>query len=197
MSFYLALVSPTDSPIYESSFPSSRAIAGSSSSSGPGAGGLSSSSASYSTSGGGGGGGGAFPSWSSFTGMNGVDLGDRLGRGSADLGGARPGSISAPGQIGGSRGQHSTINPQGPGAGGDRALMQMIAFKSLDGVEEVMETTGGLWVFCAIVIRDRDSCRDASAPPRPRSCRTKSARGRRARRGVWMRKSGTADRLGI
>ena len=54
-----------------------------------------------------------------------------------------PGSGQGQGQVNTGSGG-STINPQGPGAGGDRALMQMIAFKSLDGVEEVMETTGGL-----------------------------------------------------
>lgn len=79
--------------------------------------------------------------------MNGVDLGDRLGRGSSDLT-RPPAGQGMQGQEQGQQGQgqgSNTINqPQGPGIGGDRALMQMIAFKSLDGVEEVMETTGGL-----------------------------------------------------
>ncbi|KAL7419072.1 TRAPP subunit [Cryptotrichosporon argae] len=132
MSFYLALVSPLDSPLYELSFPSSKPAQASSSSS----------SAS------------AFPSWSTFTGANGSDLSlspDRPGFLSAATPGAA-GQGSASAGLGGLNGAGSGVGA-GAGAGGgqgaglgDRHLLQMIAHASLDAVEEVREGTGSLYL---------------------------------------------------
>ncbi|KAK6903476.1 hypothetical protein I203_106979 [Kwoniella mangroviensis CBS 8507] len=106
MSFYLAIVSPLDSPLFELSFPSAKPPPGSSSAS--------------STS--------SFPSWSTFTAANGSDLG-------ADHPGAK---------VGGSMGLLSGESKTGPER--DRAMCQMIAHKSLDSVEEMMDGTGSLYL---------------------------------------------------
>ncbi|KAI9636113.1 putative ER to Golgi transport-related protein [Dioszegia hungarica] len=106
MSFYLAIVSPLDSPLFELSLPSpSRLNPSQTPTSGHSSIPVASSSAA------------GFPTWSSFTGAG--------GEGSTTGGAAGPAG----------------------GAGmADRALMQMIAFKSLDGVEEVQESTGSLYL---------------------------------------------------
>ncbi|WRT64542.1 uncharacterized protein IL334_001474 [Kwoniella shivajii] len=107
MSFYLAIVSPLDSPLFELSFPSAKPPPGTASSA-------------ASTS--------SFPSWSTFTASNGSDLG-------AD---------GQTGKTGGNLGLLSGETKTGPER--DRAMCQMIAHKSLDSVEEMMEGTGSLYL---------------------------------------------------
>ncbi|WWC68196.1 uncharacterized protein I206_102119 [Kwoniella pini CBS 10737] len=110
MSFYLAIVSPLDSPLFELSFTSSKPSQGSSSTS--------------STS--------SFPSWSTFTATNGSDLGtDGLGTVNNNKVGGTLGLLS---------GESKTIPEK------NRAICQMIAHKSLDSVEEIMESTGNLYL---------------------------------------------------
>lgn len=104
MSFYLAIVSPLDTPLFEVQFTSARQQ--------PQAGGSSSAS--------------SFPSWSTFTGANGSDLG--AGEGQRQLG---VNLGLAAGQAGGA---------------GEKHLLQMIAHASLDAVEEASEGTGNLCV---------------------------------------------------
>ncbi|OCF33810.1 hypothetical protein I317_01302 [Kwoniella heveanensis CBS 569] len=107
MSFYLAIVSPLDSPLFELSFPSAKPPPPSSA-------------AQASTS-------SSFPSWSTFTAANGADT---------SLDGSLP-------KVGGSLGLLNGENKSGPER--DRAMCQMIAHKSLDSLEEVMEGTGSLY----------------------------------------------------
>jgi hypothetical protein len=102
MSFYLAIVSPLDSPLFELQFTTSRGAPSTQSN--------------------------AFPTWSSFTGSNGSDLGPP------------PGSE---GKIGGNLGLLSGTGSTRGGAG-ERHMMQMIVHKSLDSVDEVVDTTGSL-----------------------------------------------------
>ncbi|WVR04827.1 hypothetical protein IAU60_001839 [Kwoniella sp. DSM 27419] len=105
MSFYLAIVSPLDSPLFELSFPSAKPPPPTS--------------ATSSTS--------SFPSWSTFTASNGSDTGAE---------GSGP-------KAGGSLGMLGGENKAAPER--DRAMCQMIAHKSLDSLEEVMEGTGTLY----------------------------------------------------
>jgi hypothetical protein len=109
MSYYLAIVSPLDIPLYEIQFQSQ-----------------SQSSTSTSTPTSNGTGTGSFPSWSSFTTSSGADLNEDK-------------SLFTP------------VQPTGPGAGGgvggiERHLAQMVAFASLDSVDELLEGTGNLYV---------------------------------------------------
>jgi hypothetical protein len=97
MSYYLAIVSPLDIPLYEIQFQSQ------------------STSSSTPTSNG-------FPSWSSFTTPSGGDLNEE-----------KPPV------------QGQGINTHGPGI--ERHLAQMIAFASLDSVDELLEGTGNLYVL--------------------------------------------------
>jgi hypothetical protein len=97
MSYYLAIVSPLDIPLYEIQFQSQ------------------STSSSTPTSNG-------FPSWSSFTTPSGGDLNED-----------KPPV------------QGQGINTHGPGI--ERHLAQMIAFASLDSVDELLEGTGNLYVY--------------------------------------------------
>jgi hypothetical protein len=106
MSFYLAIVSPLDIPLYETHLQSSSSS-------------QSSSTPTTSSS--------AFPSWSSFTTSSGGDL-------NADT--------------------QTMFTPQpqpssGGGAQGgiERHLAQMVAFASLDSVDELLEGTGNLYVL--------------------------------------------------
>jgi hypothetical protein len=99
MSYYLAIVSPLDIPLYEIQFQSQ-------------------STSSTPTSNG-------FPSWSSFTTSSGGDLNEEK-------------SSSTPLQ---------GNNTQGQGPGIERHLAQMIAFASLDSVDELLEGTGNLYVY--------------------------------------------------
>jgi hypothetical protein len=99
MSYYLAIVSPLDIPLYEIQFQSQ------------------STSSSTPTNNG-------FPSWSSFTTPSGGDLNEE----------------KPPVQ-----GQGQGINTHGPGI--ERHLAQMIAFASLDSVDELLEGTGNLYVI--------------------------------------------------
>ncbi|WVQ79817.1 hypothetical protein IAT38_001917 [Cryptococcus sp. DSM 104549] len=110
MAFYLAIVSPLDSPLFELSFPSAKPPPPNS--------------AASSTS--------SFPSWSTFTAANGADIGP-------DAQGGKPG-----GPGGGAGGQLGGEARSGPER--DRAMCQMIAHKSLDSVEELMEGTGSLYL---------------------------------------------------
>ncbi|KAK8847629.1 hypothetical protein IAR55_005488 [Kwoniella newhampshirensis] len=106
MSFYLAIVSPLDSPLYELAFPSAKPPPPNS--------------ASSSTS--------SFPSWSTFTASNGADL-----------------AAEAPSnKVGGNLGLLNGDTKTGPER--DRAMCQMIAHKSLDNIEEMMEGTGTLYL---------------------------------------------------
>jgi len=102
MSFYLAIVSPSDSPLFETRFTTSRGQP----------------SATH-----------AFPSWSTFTAPNGGDLGAPAGE--TKIGG-NMGLLMVPGGTG------------GKGGDGERHLMQMILHKSLDSVDEVVDSTGSL-----------------------------------------------------
>jgi hypothetical protein len=99
MSYYLAIVSPLDIPLYEIQFQSQ------------------STSSSTPTNNG-------FPSWSSFTTPSGGDLNEE-----------KP-PVQGQGQV---------INTHGPGI--ERHLAQMIAFASLDSVDELLEGTGNLYVY--------------------------------------------------
>jgi len=118
MSYYLAVVSPFDAPLFEAQLPSSRPAPPSS--------------AAASTA--------SFPSWSSFTSPTGADLGP--GPGETRVGG-NLGMLLGAGAGGGvppvvQEGQAGAA----PGSGFDRALAQMVAFKSLDSVEEILEGSG-------------------------------------------------------
>ncbi|CAD6569808.1 MAG: hypothetical protein TREMPRED_005458 [Tremellales sp. Tagirdzhanova-0007] len=128
MSFYLALVSPLDSPLFELALTSSRPPpppnANSTSTSHP--------SANASTS--------SFPSWSTFTGSNGADLG---GVGGGELAKGVGGSLGV--------GVGSGSGSGGGGGGGEKWLCQMVVHKSLDSVEEVMEGVGSLYVDWSVV----------------------------------------------
>jgi hypothetical protein len=104
MSFYLAIVSPLDIPLYETHLQSSSASQSSS---------IPTTSSS------------AFPSWSSFTTSSGADL-------NADTQ-----TMFTP-----------QTQPSSTGQGGiERHLAQMVAFASLDSVDELLEGTGNLYVF--------------------------------------------------
>ncbi|KAK4684792.1 trafficking protein particle complex subunit 2, partial [Tremellales sp. Uapishka_1] len=105
MSFYLVIVSPLDSPLFELSFPSAKPPSSATAASSP---------ANIA----------AFPSWSTFTSSTGSDLAPH--ETSKVLGGVGVG-------VGGM-------------GGSDRSLLQMIANKSLDSIEEVMEGTGTLYL---------------------------------------------------
>ncbi|ORX35904.1 Sedlin [Kockovaella imperatae] len=131
MSFYLAIVSPLDAPLFELSFTSSRPNA------------TAPTSSNTSTS--------SFPSWSTFTGSNGSDLGQ--GEQSLGGGGGANGSTSKVGPNLGLVMAPTTSTSGGPGGPGgpgtgslERHMCQMIAHKSLDSVEEVMESTGALYL---------------------------------------------------
>jgi len=123
MSFYLAIVSPLDTPLYETSFTSSKP--------------QTSTSSNASTS--------SFPSWSSFTSstLNG-DSGsskdgekERVGGNLGLIAAASAGATQGAAQGG--------MNGQG-GTAVERHLCQMVAHASLDSVEEVMEGTGSLYL---------------------------------------------------
>ena len=146
MSFYLAIVSPLDAPLFELSFQSSRP-------SQPPSNNTSTSS---------------FPSWSTFTGSNGSDLGlsappTPVQSSNANVAGApavgtgfgarNEDGSGGEGKLGGNLGlimQQSQAGPSknamsGGGVGGmERHMCQMIAHKSLDSIEETMETSGQL-----------------------------------------------------
>ncbi|KAK1921803.1 putative ER to Golgi transport-related protein [Papiliotrema laurentii] len=109
MSFYLAIVSPSDSPLFELQFTTSRGTPTPTS---------------------------AFPSWSSFTSSNGSDLGPPPGEGKIG------------GNLGLLAGTGSSPRSAGPGGagGGERHMLQMIAHKSLDSVDEIMDSTGSLYL---------------------------------------------------
>jgi hypothetical protein len=100
MSYYLAIVSPLDIPLYEIQFQSH-------------------STSSTPTNNG-------FPSWSSFTTSSGGDLNEEK-------------SLSTPLQ-----------GSSAPGPGIERHLAQMIAFASLDSVDELLEGTGNLYVYSSL-----------------------------------------------
>ena len=100
MSFYLAIVSPSDSPLFETQFTTSRGSSAPSPNS--------------------------FPTWSTFTSPNGSDLGPPSGEGKI---GGNMGLLMVPGNRSGD---------------GERHLMQMIVHKSLDSVDEVVDSTGSL-----------------------------------------------------
>lgn len=101
MSFYLAIVSPLDIPLYETQFQSSSSSTPSTQTTSTGTG---------------------FPSWSSFTTSSGADL-------NAD--------------------NQTMFTPAQPTQGGgiERHLAQMVAFASLDSVDELLEGTGNLYVM--------------------------------------------------
>ena len=101
MSFYLAIVSPLDIPLYEIQFQSSSSSTPSTQTTSTGTG---------------------FPSWSSFTTSSGADL-------NAD--------------------NQTMFTPAQPTQGGgiERHLAQMVAFASLDSVDELLEGTGNLYVL--------------------------------------------------
>ena len=131
MSFYLAIVSPTDSPLFETQFSTSRNTSTSTQS---------------------------FPTWSTFTSPNGSDLGPSGGAGYAPshagsgggtgAGSAEPGpgntgvAAGVEGKIGGNMGL--LMVPGSRSGDGERHLMQMVVHKSLDSVDEVVDTTGSL-----------------------------------------------------
>ncbi len=130
MSYYLAVVSPLDSPLYEAQFATSKqaAIAGASST-------------------------GGFPSWSSLTGGGAGNASPSAsthsqaqqaarGRRGEPLSSSLLSGPSSPGVQG--------RTAQGSGAGssgnGQRHVLQMIAHSSLDVVEDYMTNNGNLWV---------------------------------------------------
>lgn len=106
MSFYLAIVSPLDAPLYEISFTSSKPSSSSSAASATPA-------------------GSSFPSWSSFTSSSTATT-------EPDTNGTKLG------------GQLGLIPPGTPAL--ERHLAQMVAFAALDSVDEVIESTGSLYV---------------------------------------------------
>jgi len=112
MSYYLALVSPLDAPLFEAQLSSTRPSAPSSTAS-------------------------TFPSWSSFTSTTGSDLGPGPGetRVGGNLGLLQGGAAAGPTQ--------PTASTVAGGPPFDRALAQMVAYKSLDSVEEILESSGG------------------------------------------------------
>jgi hypothetical protein len=116
MSFYLAIVSPSDIPLYEIQFQSQSQSQSSSSSLTPTSNSNSTTTNSSTSS---------FPSWSSFTTSSGADLNPTSGSNPNDNA-----SASAPSQ-------HTGI---------ERHLAQMVAFASLDSVDEILEGTGNLYV---------------------------------------------------
>jgi hypothetical protein len=107
MSFYLAIVSPSDSPLFELQFTTSRGAPTPAPN--------------------------TFPTWSTFTGSNGSDLGPPPGEGKI---GGNLGLLTG-------AGAKSQGGPGGVGSG-ERHMMQMIVHKSLDSVDEVVDTTGSL-----------------------------------------------------
>lgn len=113
MSYYLAIVSPLDIPLYEIQFQSQS----------------SSTSTSTPTT-------NSFPSWSSFTTSSGADLNE----GQSNM--FTPVTTT-----------NTNTNMQGSG-GIERHLAQMVAFASLDSVDELLEGTGNLYVplFISIFI---------------------------------------------
>lgn len=134
MSFYLAIVSPLDAPLYELQFqsqkPTSTPVSGS----------------------------GTFPSWSSFTTGSGSTSntsngnGDGNGSGSGDLQNSSQIQGQGGGKLGGQLGLIS--NSSGPGL--ERHLAQMVAFAALDSVDEVLESTGSLYVSPLLVFKRRE-----------------------------------------
>ncbi|RSH79971.1 uncharacterized protein EHS24_009642 [Apiotrichum porosum] len=130
MSFYLAIVSPLDTPLYELQFGSAKPTA-------------TSNSASSSTS--------SFPSWSTFTGSNGSDASIAAAGAGAGAGASASGSGSTgPGGAGGAGALAANANANlgllGSGPGGEKHLLQMVAHASLDAVEETSEGTGTLYL---------------------------------------------------
>jgi hypothetical protein len=116
MSFYLALVSPLDAPLYELPFTSSRSTSvlpsnanNSSNSSNPSS---------------------SFPSWSTFTSLNGGEL-------------PQPPEKAIGGNLG--------LVTAGNGPEKERHMCQMVVHMGLDSVEEVMEGTGNLYVKFEVV----------------------------------------------
>ena len=125
MSFYLAIVSPLDAPLYELSFQSQKPTS--------------------STPNQGSGGSSTFPSWSSFTSVSGSTNGDSSNNSNnSSSGDLQPtlGQQGGGGKLGGQLGLIS--NSAGPVL--ERHLAQMIAFSALDSVDEVIESTGSLYV---------------------------------------------------
>lgn len=107
MAFYLAIVSPLDTPLYEIQFTTSK----------PGQGTVAS---------------GTFPSWSSYTALNGGEVTSAI---------APPPPQSA--NIGQLQQQQQNLGV-GQGGPGERHILQMIAHAGLDAVEEVAEGNGSL-----------------------------------------------------
>lgn len=133
MAYYLALISPSDSPIYETYLSSSKPhnqIASSSTS--------------------------TFPSWSSFPTFNQQQQQQQPGVSSSSNVNANPNAPALPPkdpfppQFLGGPGTSSKPNPVGlerpPPQGVEKHVMQMIAFSSLDIVEDVMVGTGSMYL---------------------------------------------------
>jgi hypothetical protein len=141
MSYYLALISPTDSPIYETHLTSSKPhnqIASSSTSN--------------------------FPSWSTFPAFNQAQHVQAQQQSQAQSQ-VKPGQplptpivppkdpfppqfLGTPGTrpLNHPSSSSSSQPPQGPPQGIEKHVLQMIAFSSLDIVEEVMGSTGSMYL---------------------------------------------------
>lgn len=135
MSYYLALISPSDSPVYESHFTSSKPhnqiVAASTS---------------------------TFPSWSSFPGFSSGQQSNQPQGGSVNSSGgapAPPPKDPFPPQLLGGPGPDkqppsgsSAQNLNGDSApqGAQKHVLQMIAYSSLDIIEDVMSGTGSLYL---------------------------------------------------
>ncbi|ORY21253.1 Sedlin [Naematelia encephala] len=123
MSYYLALVSPLDAPLFELPLLSPQPL--SSNAPTPVSSSLS------------------IPSWSSFTGPHGAGISPvepvKGNLGALTAAAASSGGAGATGGVGG-------IGGGVGGSGLERYMAQMVVHKSLDSVEEVMEGTGALYL---------------------------------------------------